>query len=97
MINPKLVLSASSSNVVSKKYTGSDDQKWYFYRDDKDKTIIYNIGQGKYLYIEGESTGSNISLSDTQSDKNEIILDENLCGYCLMYSATHGNDDIIED
>lgn len=28
---------------------------------------------------------------------NELILDENLCGYCLMYTATHGNDDIIED
>lgn len=28
---------------------------------------------------------------------NEIILDENLCGYCLMYSAVHGSDDVIED
>jgi hypothetical protein len=28
---------------------------------------------------------------------NEIILDENLAGYCLMYTATHGSDDIIED
>lgn len=27
---------------------------------------------------------------------NEIVLNENLSGYCLMYSATHGNDDIIE-
>lgn len=27
---------------------------------------------------------------------NEIVLDKNLSGYCLMYSATHGNDDIIE-
>ena len=27
---------------------------------------------------------------------NEIVLDQNLSGYCLMYSATHGNDDIIE-
>ena len=27
---------------------------------------------------------------------NEIILDENLAGYCLMYTATHGNDDLIE-
>ena len=28
---------------------------------------------------------------------NEIILDENLCGYCLMYTATHGSDDEIPD
>lgn len=28
---------------------------------------------------------------------NELILDENLSGYCLMYTTTHGNDDIIED
>jgi len=27
---------------------------------------------------------------------NEIVLNENLSGYCLMYRATHGNDDIIE-
>ena len=27
---------------------------------------------------------------------NEIILDENLAGYCLMYTATHGSDDYIE-
>ena len=27
---------------------------------------------------------------------NEIILDENLAGYCLMYTATHGSDDWIE-
>lgn len=28
---------------------------------------------------------------------NELVLDENLAGYCLMYSATHGSDDYIED
>ena len=28
---------------------------------------------------------------------NELVLDENLCGYCLMYSATHGSDDVIKD
>ena len=28
---------------------------------------------------------------------NELVLNENLSGYCLMYSAVHGNDDIIED
>ena len=28
---------------------------------------------------------------------NELILDENLAGYCLMYTATHGNDDSIEE
>lgn len=28
---------------------------------------------------------------------NEIILDENLAGYCLMYTATHGSDDYLEE
>lgn len=28
---------------------------------------------------------------------NEIVLNENLAGYCLMYSAVHGNDDRLED
>ena len=26
---------------------------------------------------------------------NELVLSENLSGYCLMYAATHGSDDII--
>lgn len=26
---------------------------------------------------------------------NELVLDEELSGYCLMYSAVHGNDDLI--
>ena len=28
---------------------------------------------------------------------NELVLDESLSGYCLMYAATHGADDHIED
>lgn len=28
---------------------------------------------------------------------NELLLDENLAGYCLMYTAVHGNDDLIEN
>lgn len=28
---------------------------------------------------------------------NELVLDETLSGYCLMYAATHGADDYIED
>ena len=27
---------------------------------------------------------------------NEIVLNENLAGYCLVYSAVHGDDDTIE-
>ena len=27
---------------------------------------------------------------------NELVLNQDLSGYCLMYSAVHGNDDIIE-
>ena len=74
MINPNIVLSASSTNVVSRKYNSSDDQKWYFYKDSDNEMTIYNIGQGKYLKIDGNSDGSNISLTDAESNKNEIIL-----------------------
>ena len=28
---------------------------------------------------------------------NEILLDENLAGYCLMYAAVHGSDDYIDN
>lgn len=28
---------------------------------------------------------------------NEIVLSEDLSGYCLMYSATHGSDDVIPE
>lgn len=28
---------------------------------------------------------------------NELLLDKELAGYCLMYSATHGSDDYIEE
>ena len=28
---------------------------------------------------------------------NELLLDKNLAGYCLMYTAVHGNDDLIEN
>ena len=28
---------------------------------------------------------------------NELVMNETLSGYCLMYAATHGSDDLIED
>lgn len=49
-------------------------------------------------YIDGilnESKLSGIGVLNFLSC-NEIVLNENLSGYCLMYRATHGNDDIIE-
>ena len=49
-------------------------------------------------YIDGilnEAKLSGIGTLDFISC-NEIVLNQNLSGYCLMYSATHGNDDIIE-
>lgn len=74
MINPKIVLSATSSNVVLKKYDGSDNQKWNFTTDINGELTMYNIGTGKFLNIDGNSNGSNVSLSTTQSNKNEIVL-----------------------
>ena len=49
-------------------------------------------------YIDGILNKSKLSGIGTLNfiGMNEIILDENLAGYCLMYSAVHGADDIIE-
>ena len=49
-------------------------------------------------YIDGILNGSRLSGIGTLDflSCNEIVLNQNLSGYCLMYSATHGNDDIIE-
>ena len=76
MLNPKTVLTATSSNVVLKKYTDSDDQKWFFYKDNSDVLNLYNVGQGRYLKIEGTTAGNNVSLSDEQTNKNGIALSQ---------------------
>jgi hypothetical protein len=49
-------------------------------------------------YIDGILNNNKLSGIGTLEflSCNEIVLNENLSGYCLMYSATHGNDDIIE-
>ena len=49
-------------------------------------------------YIDGILNNNKLSGIGTLNfaGMNELILDENLCGYCLMYAATHGNDDLIE-
>lgn len=74
LLNPKTVMTASSSNVVLKKYDGSDSQMWYFYENSSGNLTLYNIGEGKLLNINGSTNGSNISLSDVQSNKNEIVV-----------------------
>lgn len=50
-------------------------------------------------YIDGILNESKLSGIGTLNflSCNEIVLNQNLSGYCLMYSATHGNDDIIEE
>ena len=49
-------------------------------------------------YIDGILNNNKLSGIGTLqfAGMNEIILDENLAGYCLMYLATHGSDDRIE-
>ena len=49
-------------------------------------------------YIDGLLNKSKLSGIGTLNflSCNEIVLNQDLSGYCLMYSATHGNDDIIE-
>lgn len=50
-------------------------------------------------YIDGILNNNKLSGIGTLNFAgcNELILDENLAGYCLMYTATHGNDDLIEE
>ena len=50
-------------------------------------------------YIDGILNENKLSGIGTLNfaGANELLLDENLAGYCLMYAATHGNDDLIED
>ena len=50
-------------------------------------------------YIDGILNNSKLSGIGTLNFAgcNEIILDENLAGYCLMYTATHGVEDILEE
>lgn len=50
-------------------------------------------------YIDGILNGCRLSGIGTFQFMgcNELVLSENLAGYCLMYSATHGVDDAIPE
>lgn len=50
-------------------------------------------------YIDGILNGSRLSgIGKFQfMGCNEIVLNEELSGYCLMYAATHGSDDMIPE
>ena len=50
-------------------------------------------------YIDGILDKSKLSGIGTLhfAGMNELVLDQNLTGYCLMYTATHGSDDYIEE
>ena len=50
-------------------------------------------------YIDGILNNSKLSgIGKLEfAGANELVLDQNLAGYCLMYTATHGNDDKIEE
>lgn len=50
-------------------------------------------------YIDGILNNSKLSgIGELNfAGANELLLDENLAGYCLMYTAIHGNDDVIEN
>lgn len=49
-------------------------------------------------YIDGILNNARLSGVGTLQflSANELILSENLSGYCLIYSAVHGEDDLIE-
>lgn len=69
LINPKLVLTATSDNVVSSKNTNSDSQKWFFEKNGN-TTLILNKSSGKYLDI----NGSNVVLSANSSNNSKFSL-----------------------
>lgn len=50
-------------------------------------------------YIDGILNNAKLSGIGTLDflSCNEIVLNQELFGYCLMYRAVHGSDDIIED
>jgi len=50
-------------------------------------------------YIDGILNDSKLSGIGTLNflSCNEIVLNQDLSGYCLMYSAVHGVDDMVED
>lgn len=50
-------------------------------------------------YIDGILNNTKLSGIGTLNflSCREIILSPNLCGYCLMYRAVHGNDDLMEE
>lgn len=50
-------------------------------------------------YIDGILNNSKLSGIGTFQFMgcNEVVLSEELSGYCLMYAATHGSDDIIPE
>ena len=76
-VNPNLVLSFVNNNVVSAKYTGSNNQKWYFDKSG-DITNIINMSNGKYLYINSNKPANktNISLSDKVSNQTKFVLEK---------------------
>jgi hypothetical protein len=49
-------------------------------------------------YVDGILNGSKLTGIGTLNfvSANEIVLNENLAGYCLMYRAVHGDDDTID-
>lgn len=50
-------------------------------------------------YIDGILNENKLSGLGTLhfAGANELLLDENLAGYCLMYTAVHGSEDYIEN
>ena len=89
LINPKLVLTASSNNVVSSKVTNSDYQKWFFDKDGS-TTLIMNKATGKYLDI----SGNNVVLNTNSTANSKFSLtsfNKTLVYRGIDVSAHNGN------
>ena len=52
--------------------------------------------ENKKIFILGMARSGYHAAKVLAGMHNEIVLSEELAGYCLMYRAVHGDDDTIE-
>ena len=77
-INPDLVLTANSNNVISDKYNNSDSQLWHFEKIGTTASII-NKSNGRYLNVDSSKPENytNVSLSVEPSNTTKFIIEKN--------------------
>ncbi|KAJ3640429.1 hypothetical protein Zmor_003726 [Zophobas morio] len=69
IVNPasSLVLDASQYKTQLQEYTRSPLQLWRFERTETDTFLIKNVGNQRYLQVEGEGTNGSAILTDVKN------------------------------